>query len=411
MPHYPTRSTAAPDSVTLLGVDFSWAPLAERERLSYSARDAALLLARARDLDGLHEAVVLSTCNRTEFYVVGDAHAPEALLALVRAERPGASPHAQSQLRLVSGDEAVRHLFEVASGVASLLLGDAMIVRQMKAALAVAASAGTLGPVLSRAFQQAFETGRLARATTDIGRGEASLGAVVASTIAHAGRGPRIVIVGAGTTAKDIARQVAKRAVGSLTIVNRTPGPATALARTCAARTAPWHDLEAEVRAADVVVCATAASVPIIRAEMLGTRRPFLIDVGVPRNIEPPPDAVCLVVDELSAKQDQARARREAAVPAVHALVSQAVLNWQQWLRARPCEALLKEVFVREVEIRQQLVADLVAHGWHGSADAAERIVTRWTGGLLKRHAAELRHWASHTRLHAAGAGEVSKTA
>lgn len=381
--------------ITLLGVDFSWAPLQAREQFSYDADQARALLADAVRLDGLREAVLLSTCNRTEFFLVGDPRGAEAFLGLLQSSRPGAAPRARGcALRRLSGDEAVRHLFGVASGVASLLLGDPFILRQLKQALAVASSAGSLGPVLSRAFHQAFHVGRQARTTTDIARGEVGLGAVVAATIAQVGTNPKVLLLGAGATGRDIARQIAKRGRAALTILNRTEARAVALARACGARVAPWSALRAEFQTADVVICATAAQMPIVRSDMFGVRVPLLVDVGVPRNIDPPAGVRCLVIDDLTATQDESRRRREQAIPAVHALVDQEIDAWQRWLRGRPMERIIRKVFAREGAMRRQLAADLVARGWQGSPDEAEEWLAHWTRGLLKGHAAELRQWA-----------------
>ncbi len=392
---------AGPDAhVVLFGVDYSWASLAERERLSYDASQARGLLERARWIPGLQEAAIVSTCNRTEFYVVGSLAAADAVLDVVRADRPGVGPHSpQCRLRRAIDDDAVRHLFRVATGTASLILGDGFIVRQMKEALQLASAAGTLGAVLSRSFQQAFKIGHRARRTTDIGRGEASLGAVIATVIHERVSGsPATLLVGAGATARDIARQITKRRIGTLTVVNRTGERAAALARMCGAATGEWDRLDEALQRADVVVCATSARLPIVRGEGLAGRQPLLIDAGVPRNIEPPAGMPCVTVDDLVTRQDEALSRRERAVPAVLRLVDQEMADWHQWMAQRPIEGLLQTLFAGGAAARRGLAADLVARGYPGAEDDVERLIGKWTGGWLKGHAAELREWAGGRR-------------
>lgn len=386
-----------PNSVTLLGVDFTHASVSVRERVSFSDAQALDLLRRISQFPDLTEAAVVSTCNRTEVYVVGTDAAASAVLEQIHLRRNGdAAAVAECEFRRDVNDAAVRHLIEVATGAQSLILGDGFILRQLKHAQSLAAAAGTLGPVLSHAFNLAFDTGRRARATTDIGRGEGSLGAVIATAVRDTlAPDARILLAGAGATARDIARQLTKRQIGVLTIANRTLEKAAALARSCGAACVPWHDFHATAQAADVVICATASDVPILFPDSFAGRPPLLVDVGVPRNIEPPAGAVCLVIDDLVERQDEARARRERALPVVASLVDAALDEWRGWVWRRPVDVLLKDVFAREAEVRHALVAELMTTGWSGAPADVDRVVRKWTGGLLKQHAAELRQWAA----------------
>lgn len=394
----PSTPGVSPDLV-LLGIDASWAPIAEREALRYDAAATAALLSEAGTIDGLDEAIVLSTCNRTEFYLVATATAVAAFRARVCHRsathvRPSIAGHTAA-LRFETGDTVVRHACEVASGVASTILGDSFIVRQMKEALTLASAHGTLGPVLSHLFELAFATSRQARQRTDIARGETGLGAVIASVITTRKPGnPRILLIGAGVTARDIARQIDKRRIGQLRVTNRSQVNGEGLARSARAVWCEWDALGREVADADVVICATSAPEPIISTDMLGSHRQLLVDVGVPRNIEASPDRACLVVDDLVALQDDANERRTAAVAGVLAIVEEAMAEWHAWTHALPLESHLKTLFADEAAVRKQIAADLVTHGWNGTLLEAEQFVARRTAPLLKRHAAQLRQWA-----------------
>jgi len=385
--------------LVLLGIDASWAPIAEREALRYDAAASKALLSEAAAIEGLDEALVLSTCNRTEFYLVATAAAVAAFRARVchRASEPGrpALTAHTSPLRFQTSEAVARHACEVASGVSSTILGDSFIVRQMKDSLTTASASGTLGPVLSGLFACAFETARDARRRTDIARGATGIGAVVASAIAgRTSANPRILLVGAGMTARDIARQLDSRRIGHLRVTNRSRENGERIARAARGVWCEWRTLAREVAQADVVVCATSAPAPIISSGMLGNRRPLLVDVGVPRNIDAPPGSACLVIDDLVALQDDACERREAAVADVLAIVERGVDAWRTWMLARSLESHLKALFTGVADVRTQIAADLLKQGWSGTLSEAEQFVARRTAPLLKQHAAELRQWA-----------------
>lgn len=396
----------ATPTLTMLGVSFRHAPIAVRESLSYTVDEARSLL-RASAIAGLHEAVVLSTCNRTEFYLVGspDADIERAWVSHVRTRRPQASiGDAACELSVERGEAAVRHLFRVACGLDSAILGDAHIARQLKQALSTASAAGTLGRFLERAFQDAFATAKTVRATTDLGRGHASLGSAVAGLVTERrGTTARVVLIGAGVAARDIARQLTKWDVRGLVVVNRTASSADALAAHVGAATAAWESLDAAVAEADVVVAATSAATLIDepRLRRLAAMRPLgrllVVDAGVPRNVAPCEVVEYVGVDDISGRRDDARTRREAAIPHVEFLVDEAVARWRQWVASRPGEGLLRRLFIDERRCRTALVDQIVQAGFAGTRDDLDRTIRRAWGAALEAHARGLRSWWSAT--------------
>ncbi|MDP1572511.1 MAG: glutamyl-tRNA reductase [Vicinamibacterales bacterium] len=387
-------------TLTLLGVDFTRAPIAVREALSYTPGEALALLRRTREIQGLREAAVVSTCNRTEFYLAADpGDAPRQWLDLVRDLRPGAAAHdATCRLHWSTGDTAATHLFRVATGLESSILGDAHIASQLREARRVAAEAGTLGPVLSRAFEQAMTVMRRARAETGIARGAASLGSAVAHLVAteaaRAGHPLRVLVAGAGTVARECARCLAKRAPGPLVFVNRTSAHAEALARECGGTAAPWASLPSQVAGADVVVAAVDAPGAVLALDesRAGERLPRLvIDLGVPRNVSATPAVRVVTIDGIAAERDAALARRVAAVPAVEAIIAGELTRWQAWVAARPCEGVLKALFVGEAARRETLIAELTARVGAHARPVLETLVRRYATPLLTAHARALR--------------------
>jgi len=331
--------------LVLFGVGFRQAAVDLRETLALTTDRAAAMLGELPSIDGLAEAAVLSTCNRTEFYLVTrrGTSAAERWLETVRRCQPQAAP-ILSSARMIErlNADAARHLFRVGCGLESALLGDVHIPAQLRQAYALALRVGTIGPVLARTFPQAFRVSRQARRETCIGQGTASLGAAVAAFLFERcpviGR-PRVLVVGAGIAARDIARCLAKRRRCQLVFVNRTADRAAELARTYEGDWIPWAQLAAEVARADVLVAAVAADAPIVTASDWArrpSRAPLLVvDVGVPRNVEPPGDAAYVCIDDIAQRREKALASREGAVAQVVAMIDEEVVQWQAWRRAR----------------------------------------------------------------------------
>jgi glutamyl-tRNA reductase len=388
----------------MLGVDFATAPLAVRESLSYTPEAASALLRSAIGISGLREVVVVSTCNRTEFYLATepDGDAVAAWIAHVRRARPDAPiGHEGCLLFRASGVEAARHLFRVSCGLESSILGDVHIGGQLKKALALAGVAGTLGPFLSQTFRHAFSALKAARSQTDIGRGHASLGSAVAGLIeGRSGAKPRILVLGGGVAARDIGRQLAKWHAGRLIFVNRTREKADELARQLGGQSAAWDGLDEELKAADVFVAATSSVEVLVRREQLArclsarADRPLLvIDIGVPRNVDPPDGLACVTIDDIAARRDEALARRQHAVPAVEAIIDEECARWAKWVWTRPGDDLLKRVFIEEQRHRAELVETLVAAGFPGASGDLDRLIARSWKRLLHGHARGLREW------------------
>ncbi|BCS33480.1 glutamyl-tRNA reductase [Luteitalea sp. TBR-22] len=362
-------------SLVLLGVDFRQAALDLRVALSYDAPAARALLARAREVEGLREAAILSTCNRTEFYLVVDHQdAAARWLQLLRRDRPTARATDPACLLTRHVDAAAAgHLFAVAAGLDSAILGDAHVNGQVKRAYDQAREAGTLGPVLHRAFQQAFAVAKRVRRETALGRGHVSIGGCVAHQLAYAAPlARRVSIIGTGAVATDVARHLAKRGIYDLTIVSKDRGRATELATHVGGRGAVVPQLEDWLADADVVIGATGTSVPVLTSAMLalagsassarqGHRPSRLVvcDLGVPRNVDADIEARVFTIDDIRARQDAALTARESAVPAARRLVDAAVEGWTAWHRERALVPAIVGLYARERARREEMAARL----------------------------------------------------
>jgi glutamyl-tRNA reductase len=390
----------------LLGVSFRTAPVAVRESLSFNRSEAAALLqgpvARGPEL----EALVLSTCNRTEFYLAAprEAGAVETMLAHLRRIRPQAPILRSDCLRYqASGAEAARHLFRVACGLDSAVLGDVQILGQVKEALAVASECGTLGSCLNRLGGQALRAGKRARAETLISQGAASIGSALAGMLSRRwqeggmGRAPKILILGAGQIARDIGRHLSKRHVGELTFINRTAGKAEELARHCGGQAVEWSCLGQALEGTDVAIAATAAPQPILQRDLLDylavgrAERPLLlVDAGLPRNVEAGSALEVIDIDAIRERQETVLAQRREAIPGVEEIVEEELRAWEQWRAALPIEDAIKQLYQEAAARSREAAPKLAAPGAFTQSEA-EEMIFRSFKQLLHRHVRRLR--------------------
>ena len=310
----------------VLGINHQTAPVSLRETVAFGPDALPRALESLRAQAGVQEAVLLSTCNRTELYARSD-NGPDALANwLAGQQRAGDDLHAY----LYRHDEAdaVRHLFRVATGLDSLVLGEPQILGQVKQAWSNARDAGSLGGPLDRAFQQAFATAKRARTETPIGRNPVS----VASTAVRLAQESfarldesDVLLIGAGETIELAARHLAAGKVRRLLVANRTLAHAQDLASRHGGFALPLEELDRHLAEADIVISATAARAPILhRAQVehaLRQRRHrpmLLLDLAVPRDIAHDVsglrDVFLYTVDDLErAIEDNRAARRDAA--------------------------------------------------------------------------------------------------
>lgn len=352
-----------------IGWNHRVATLDLREKLAYSpdeAREALEGLFRAHILT---EGCIVSTCNRSELYGLTEREdgIPEIADFLSRfhgIERDvllGAATSAR-------GDESVRHLFRVASGLDSLVLGEAQILGQIREALRRAVEHGTARSITNRLFQAAVECGKRVRTETSLGTRPASVPGIALSLT---GRlfdtlsGRRVLLIGAGETVELTARLLIDDGVTDIVFCNRTQEKAEALASSFSGRTIPWDQRTAAFADVDVVLSATGAQEPIVEAaslkKVLSKRRrgPLLVlDLAVPRDIEPAVDDIADVyrydLDTLSGLVKKNTLERQAEVPRASAIVEESVDKFMDWVSTLSQLDVLKALRAKLEDTRQK---------------------------------------------------------
>jgi len=312
-----------------LGLNHQTAPVSLRERVAFDAAALPAALAAVRALPAVREVALLSTCNRTELYAVVDDDGGSVRHWL--ATHPDGSEDLHAYLYAHRDLDAVRHLFRVASGLDSLVLGEPQILGQVKESWAAARAAGTLGSGLDRLFQQAFATAKRARTDTRIGAHPVSVASAAVRLAQNAFARldeSTALLIGAGETIELAARHLSEGKVKRLLIANRTLAHAQDIASRHGGVALPLAELERHLAEADLVISATASRETVVKraqvSQALATRRHrpmLLLDLAVPRDIDADvaqlKDVFLYTVDDLErAVEDNRRSRREAAAEA-----------------------------------------------------------------------------------------------
>jgi glutamyl-tRNA reductase len=364
------------------------APLELRERLALDETAMRDVFARARGL--VDEMVLACTCHRTEIYATAgsgdDVHHLAALLPTLR-------PEDRDEVAVLHGVDAVQHLFRVACGLDSIVVGEPQVLGQVRRALRTAQAAGTAGPVLANVFGRAIGLGRRARLTTSLGAVGGSIGAV---TAAHLDRvlggvtGTRGTIVGAGEAAADVALALSRMGA-ELTIASRTIGSAERLASRACARAVALPGVSAALRDSAFAVVAVSGGV-VLRADELPAGI-VVIDLSVPRAVERAPCVYGL--DAVDFARDPAL---EAAVAEAEALVADEVARIGAWIERRGTGAAIGALRARVERIVSQEVERAIAGEATVPPERVRLLASRIANKILHGPTVHLREGDDDTR-------------
>jgi glutamyl-tRNA reductase len=357
--------------IVVVGVSHRTAPLEVREALAFPKERLAEALARAREVAGLEEAMILSTCNRVEVYGRPREDQAEAALAVEAflAGFHGRPALGDAAYRLVGAD-AVRHAFRVAASLESMVVGEPQILGQVKEAYLAAEGAGALGGTLNALRNRSLAAAKRARSETGIGRNAVSISHVaveLARKIFGELKDKNVLLVGAGKMSQLAARHLVRSGARATVLGGRTFDKAAELAAALGGKAAPFESLRAELAVADIVISGTGApglvidqgDVEAARAARSGRhRRPlFLIDIAVPRDIEPSVRAIGGVflydLDDLRSVADANLRERRKEAAAAEALVDREVGEFLDWFRSRDAVPVLVALRARAEEIRK----------------------------------------------------------
>jgi glutamyl-tRNA reductase len=350
-------------TLSFVGGTHRTVPLDLRERLGFSAEQAAEALRRFRERFPGRECVLLSTCNRVEFYAAGERNAvppPTDQLVSFLAECRGIDARLLAPVLSGECDEAVvRHLFSVASGLDSMVLGEPQILSQVKQAWALAQESQTAGPLTGEMVQAALRTAKRVASETALGRERLSIPSVAVADFARAVferfDDKRVLLVGAGKMAAETLRYVRAAGAHDVVVVNRTAHRAGELASRLGARPGRFEDLEEELAAADLVVSTTGATEPVVslelfrRAESRREGRPLVVlDLAVPRDFDPRiggrPGVWLYSIDDLAAACEANRRSRQRELPAALSIIDEETRRFMGDLHHRSTAPVIEQL-------------------------------------------------------------------
>lgn len=388
-------------SVVAIGLNHRTMPLALFERFAFDEARAPKVLTALVSCDHVTEAVLVSTCNRTEVYLVAERfHAAYQEVRDVLAELAHVAPEDfTDHLYVHYDDEAVRHLFRVIAGVDSDVLGDTEVLGQVRAAWRTGVEEGTVGASLNLLFRHAVETGKRARTETGIAAGTAS---VSHAAVEMAGErlgtveGRTVLVIGAGAMGRSMATALRGAGAGRVLVANRTAARAAELAADVDGEVVPLSELGAALAECDVLLTSTGATSVIIDHTELepaalgrGDADPLLVvDVAVPRDVDPSvgelPGVTLLDIDDLRSFAQTGVDARRREVTAVEAIVVEEAARYRSEVSARSAAPLVAALHNRAEELR---VAELarVAGRLDGLDDRQRAAVESLTKALLAK--------------------------
>jgi glutamyl-tRNA reductase len=377
--------------IVLVGLNHRTAPVEVRERVSFTGEQARQAAVELRSLGILEETLVLSTCNRSEVYGVPpeDVRKSASALAKYLSSFHEVAPDALSASLYHHYDrDAVRHLYRVASGLDSMLLGEAEILGQVREAYRVAHGHGGTGPVLNRLFQGALEVGKRVRSQTELGTrpmSVASAGVKLAERIFGKLNQRCALVLGAGTIGEQVVSQLRDREVAQLYVMNRSAEKAAQLAREFGGKALPWGDWDHSLALPDVIVSSVAAEEPILVRDTIKhamhvrkNRALLVMDLGVPRNIDPSLADLYNVylydLDDLSEIVRQNRAAREEEVPRAENIVEEHVMKFLSWQASVELVSLLDVLRTRVKEERAAFLRERMEMLTHFRPEEREKM-------------------------------------
>ena len=390
-----------------LGINHLTAPVDIREKVAFAPEQMQRALVELQEIPAVNESVIVSTCNRTEIYCDASSDCSEMITHWLTAHHgindDGLSPYIYRH----SDQEVARHLFRVASGLDSMVLGEPQILGQLKESYDRARGGNAVNAILDRLFQHSFSVAKRVRTDTEIGSNPVSVAfAAVNLSKQIFGNLDKLhaLLIGAGETIELVSRHLRSQQIGSMTIANRSIERARALAEQIGAEAVPINAVPEQLSRADIVISSTAAQLPILgkgateSALKQRKRRPiFMVDLAVPRDIEPEvgemQDIYLYTVDDLRSVVDENLRGRELAAEAAQEIVDLEVTAFNQWLRTHQSADHIRQLRDSAELIKHQALEKALAQLRNETdpRQALERLANEITNKLLHRPTIEMR--------------------
>jgi glutamyl-tRNA reductase len=402
-------------SILAYGLNYRTASLDLRERIAFPEEKLAhALKCVTKDISGVSEVAIVSTCNRTEFYCAADPNSAEEISRWLAETRLITLDELENASYRYWDKDAAQHIIRVASGLDSQMLGEPQIMGQVKSAYDIARSSGTIGPELNLLSRITLKTAKQIRSETGIGNNPISIAyaAVSMASKIFADLGTKkALLLGAGETIGLVADHLAAKNIGAMTIANRTLANAQVLATRYNADSIQLTDVAQTLHEFDIVIASTGSSLPVLgkgaveAAIKKRKRRPmFMVDIAVPRDIEAEvaelPDAYLYTIDDLTEIVKRNLAQRQVAASEAESIVAKGAKDFQREKRVQQDKDLLTSFRTQANEIRETEVARALRElAKDGDAEAAIlRLSQNLTNKLIHPATAAMREASAENR-------------
>lgn len=397
-----------------IGINYTTAPVAIRERLAFPLEVLQLALQDLVSIKEISEAAILSTCNRTEFYCITQSDNQNLLIDWIAQNKQIAIQDLTPYLYCHKDNATIRHIFRVACGLDSMVLGEPQILGQMKTAYQSACDAGTVGKLLGKLFQHTFNSAKKVRTDTEIGSSPVSVAFAavqLAQQIFDKLSEQTALLIGAGETIELAARHLNQQGVGRIIIANRTFEKAHTLAAQFNGYAISLAEIPNHLAEADIVISSTGSQLPILGKGSVESalkkrkRKPiFMVDLAVPRDIESEveqlDDVYLYTVDDLQHTIEQNMNSRRQAAEQAEEIIDTQVDYFLTWLRAQGAQKLIKDYRTQAEMFRDdELQKALMSLGNGTSAEIAlQRLAHKLTNKLIHTPSTQIRVAAENER-------------
>jgi len=370
------------------------APLSIREQLALSEEGAKGIMLRLKDFFEISDVLVVSTCNRTEIYYSSAEDLNEEIIKLLLIEKgvSDTEPFLDYFERFSQGDTAVQHLFEVATGLHSQVVGDMQIPNQIKHAYQWTADLNMAGPFLHRLLHTIFFANKRVAQETFFRDGAASVSYAAVELLDGLMPNPKILVVGLGEIGTDVCRNLAQKTGVDVTLINRTKSKADALAQELGFKVADFETIEHEISQADIIVSSIARDEPFFTKEMMvrlrGMSFKYFIDLSVPRSVSPEveeiPGVMLYAIDSIRSRADEALSRRLESVPRVREIIGEAVMEFNDWSKEMIVSPTIQKLKGALEQIRKEELTRFTKNLSDSELEKVERITTSMMQKILK---------------------------
>jgi glutamyl-tRNA reductase len=370
------------------------APLTIREQLALTEHSAKGVMMRLKDFFEVSDVLVVSTCNRTEIYYTAADDLNDEIIKLLLIEKGVSDIEGFMSYfeKFNNGEQAVHHLFEVATGLHSQVVGDMQIPNQIKHAYQWSADLNLAGPFLHRLLHTIFFANKRVAQETFFRDGAASVSYAAIELLDGLMPNPKILVVGLGEIGTDVCRNLAEKQNADITILNRTHAKSEKLGEELGFRIAEFTNIEDEISRADIIVTSISRDEPFFTKEMMvrlrGMSFKYFIDLSVPRSVSPEveeiPGVMLYTIDSIRSRADEALHRRLAAVPHVCEIIDEAVVEFNDWSKEMIVSPTIQKLKGALEQIRKEELSRFTKNLNEAELEKVERITSSMMQKILK---------------------------